>query len=159
MLIKEQRLKQIIREELKKYYASPDPNIKLGSKGGRFLVYYYNADCPKGGDWHRRGLPGKEDIKGSMESARNYTSFIIDYAQYMADQANEKAGEMKYKPEDFTYDSFLAIDTESGDIFGPANNPATEHDPEAGKMTKCAGGQKLAVKPTQVQGTRAERSK
>lgn len=150
------KLKKIINEKLDKFYKNPDPNIHINSKSGRFLVYYYNRACPKGGEWHtKKGIPGKDDIKGSMNSARNYTSFILDYGQLMADLANKKEGKVKYNPKDFTYDTVLAIDTETGDIF-TANNPATEEDPEAGLMTAC-GGPRKAPKPSQIKGTRVER--
>jgi hypothetical protein len=141
-MLTKQKLKEKILEELQRYYR-PSPEVHLNSKKGNFLIYYYNQNCPKGGEWHRiKGLPGKNDIKGSVDSARNYTSFILDYGQLMADLANKKAGEMKYKPMDFAYDSIMAIDTNSGDVFGPVNNPATQDDPSVGSMTKCAGEKK-----------------
>jgi len=156
------KIKKIIKEELQKFFKSSSPNVYINSKKGNFLVYYYNRQDPKGGDWYRSGnLPGKHDIKGSIDSAKAYVSFILDYGQIMADIENEKAGAMKYKPIDFTYDTVLAIDTRNGDIFGPVNNPATENDPKAGVATRRDRGLKKpetkSGEQSDPQDTHAER--
>jgi len=101
----------------------------LSDTDKRFLVYFYNASCPKGGDYNTNTVtnfhrPGKDDIVGSSDTAdASYSSFVMDFAKLKAYLANKKIGEKIAQPEWFLYDTIMVVDKATGDLIGPIENP------------------------------------
>jgi len=141
MKVKRSLLQEMINEEVsfyrqinEEYLSLLQEAVYLNGNQGRYLVYFFNGDCPqgRGGEevvkryspqYGKETIPlkmgklaGSADIIGSVDQMEEFHKMVIEREQEIIKRYGlEDSSNLG----DFVYDTFMIIDKETGDLVDP----------------------------------------